>query len=190
MTKKRNRKGIILRLLTYLFHDKYLMALALIITFIGNYINLLVPRYSGNAVDAISAPGGVDFAGVFLNCRNMMICVVISVVLTYTTQRILIYISASITNRMRKQVFDHLMTMPVSFFDQHQAGDIISRISYDINTINTSLSGDLIMLLTTAITVVGSFIMMVRISPRMCIIFFFTTPMILLITRQDRKSVV
>ncbi len=187
--KKRNRKGIILRLLTYLFHDKYLMALALVITFIGNYINLLVPRFSGNAVDAISAPGGVDFAGVFLNCRNMMICVVISVVLTYTTQRILIYISASITNRMRKQVFDHLMTMPVSFFDQHQAGDIISRISYDINTINTSLSGDLIMLMTTAITVVGSFIMMIRISPRMCIIFFFTTPMILLITRHRARKV-
>ncbi len=187
--RKKNRKGIILRLLKYLFINKWLMITALLLTVISNYANLLVPRYSGTAIDAISAEGGVNFPLVYQSCMRMLAMVIVSAVFGYITQLVLIRISARITSQMRKEVFDHLLTLPVSFFDKHQAGDIISRISYDINTINTSLSGDLIMILTTAITVFGSLIMMIRISPVLCIIFVFTTPIIIFITRHRARKV-
>ena len=64
-----------------------------------------------------------------------------------------------------KEVFNHLLDLPVNYFDQHQTGDILSRLSYDIDTVNASLSNDLLQICTSIITVVGSFIMMVRISP-------------------------
>ena len=63
------------------------------------------------------------------------------------------------------------------FFDSHQTGDIISRISYDIDTVNASLSNDLVRILTTVITVVGALVMMMTISPKLVLVFAFTVPL-------------
>ena len=82
---------------------------------------------------------------------------------------------------MRKDVYDSLMKLPVSYFDKHQTGEILSRISYDIDTVNTSLSTDLVQILTSVITVVGSFFMMLSISPMLILIFVVTIPLSFLI---------
>ena len=67
-------------------------------------------------------------------------------------------LSRKIVYTMRKQVFDHLMEMPVGFFDTHATGDIISHISYDIDMVNASLSHDLLQILSSVVTVLGSLI--------------------------------
>ncbi len=77
---------------------------------------------------------------------------------------------------MRKQVFAHLLTLPVGYFDRNQTGDIVSRLSYDIDTINTSLSTDLLHIITSAITIIGSFTMMIVISPPLILVFAVTLP--------------
>ena len=181
--KKKNTKGTIVRLLKYLSKNKWFIVLALITTVSGNYLSLLIPRYTGYAIDAIGVNQTVDFGKVFYYCRWMLVLVAGSSVLSYITQALLIRISARTSEILRQEVFDHLLTLPVSFFDKHQAGDIISRISYDIDTINTSLSSDIVMITTTLFTVFGSLIMMIRISPLLCIVFVITTPMTLYITR-------
>ena len=84
---------------------------------------------------------------------------------------------------MRKDVFDKLLNLPVGYFDTKQTGDIISRITYDIDTINTSLSSDLIQIITTIITVIGAFSMMLVISPKLVLVFCFTVPLSIGITR-------
>ena len=71
----------------------------------------------------------------------------------------------------------------MGYFDTHQTGDVISRISYDIDTVNASLSNDLVQLLTTVITVAGALVMMVTISPRLVLVFAFTVPLSLFITK-------
>ena len=90
---------------------------------------------------------------------------------------------------MRQQVFDRLTELPVRFFDGHQTGDIVSRISYDIDTVNASLSNDLLQIAASVITVVGSFIMMVVISPALVLVFVITIPMSILFTRYMTKKV-
>jgi ATP-binding cassette subfamily B protein len=90
---------------------------------------------------------------------------------------------------MRKDVFNRLVTLPVGFFDRRQTGDIISIISYDIDTINTSLSNDLLQVLTSIITVVGSFVMMLSISKKLILVFAFTVPASILFTRYRTKKV-
>ena len=69
------------------------------------------------------------------------------------------------------------MRLPVSFFDTHAAGDIISRITYDVDTINTSLSNDVVSLAASFITVIGSLVMMLLISPPLVLIFVVTVPL-------------
>ena len=95
----------------------------------------------------------------------------------------MIHISRKVVYRMRKDVFHRLMDLPVGYFDTHQTGDIISRLSYDIDTVNTSLSNDLVQILTTIITVVGALSMMIVISPKLVLIFAFTVPLSMLITK-------
>ena len=102
---------------------------------------------------------------------------------SYMLQVLMIAISRKVVYRMRKDVFEKLLSLPVGYFDVHQSGDIISRISYDIDTVNVSLSDDVVQLLTTVITVSGAFVMMVLISPRLVLVFAFTLPLSVCITR-------
>ena len=101
----------------------------------------------------------------------------------------MIHFSQKIVYQMRQDVFNKLSILPVKYFDNHQTGDIVSRISYDIDTINASLSTDLLQIATSVITVVGSFIMMLRISPRLIIIFLFTIPASVIFTKYKTKQV-
>ena len=90
---------------------------------------------------------------------------------------------------MRQQVFNRLTELPVGYFDTHQTGDIVSRISYDIDTVNASLSNDLVQIAASVITVVGSFLMMVLISPVLVLVFAVTIPMSILFTRYMTRKV-
>ena len=85
---------------------------------------------------------------------------------------------------MRRDVFSRLMDLPVGYFDTRSTGDVISRISYDIDTINASLSHDVVQLLTTVITVGGALSMMVRISRQLVLVFAFTVPLSIFLTKQ------
>ena len=90
---------------------------------------------------------------------------------------------------MRKQLFEKLNTLPVGYFDTHATGDIISHISYDIDVINATLSHDLIQVMTSIYSVVGSLIFMWQISKPMILIFVVTVPVSVLFTRYRSKKV-
>lgn len=108
----------------------------------------------------------------------------VSAAMSYGLQVLMLTISRKVVYRMRQDVFERLMTLPVGYFDVHQTGDIISRISYDIDTVNASLSNDLVQLLTTVITVVGALVMMLTISPKLVLVFAFTVPLSVFITKS------
>jgi ATP-binding cassette subfamily B protein len=101
----------------------------------------------------------------------------------------MIRLSQRITYTMRKQVFEKLTTLPVGYFDTHATGDIISRLSYDIDTINATLSHDLIQVMTSLYTVIGSLVFMWRISKPMILIFVLTVPVSILFTRYRSRVV-
>ncbi len=182
--KKKNSSETLIRLGGYLLRHKWMLAGAVLFSVTGNAAALMIPYYSGKAIDAIGTPGSVSFGNVFMLCGKMFAFVAASSLFAYIAHIILIKVSSRITHEMRKEVFEHLLVLPVRFFDRNQAGDIISRISYDIDTINTSLSSDLVTVMTSIITVTGSFLMMLRISPRLCVVFFVTTPLIIFITKH------
>lgn len=188
-TKKRNKKGIFLRLSKYVLNQWPLFVLALALTLCANQLSLLGPRYSGAAIDAIEKTGGVDFTNVFKNIGFMLACYVISAILSFLLSVIMIQLSQRITYKMRKQVFEKLTTLPVNYFDTHATGDIISHLSYDIDTINSTLSHDLIQIMTSLYTVIGSLIFMWQISRPMILIFVLTVPASLLFTRYRSKKV-
>ena len=187
--KEKSKKGIFIRLSKYVLQQWPLFITALILTLSANVLSLLGPRYSGAAIDAIEFDGGVNFPVVWENVGYMITCYVISAILTYVLSIIMILLSQRIIYRMRKQVFEKLTTLPVNFFDTHATGDIISHLSYDIDTINSTLSHDLIQVMTSLYTVVGSLIFMWYISKPMLLIFAITVPVSILFTRYRSKVV-
>ena len=187
--KPKNKKGIFIRLSKYVLQQWPLFILALALTLGSNQLELLGPRFSGAAIDAIDLKSGVDFPAVWQNIGYMLGCYVISAILSYVLSLTMLNLSQRITYKMRKQVFEKLTTLPVSFFDTHATGDIISHLSYDIDTINSTLSHDLVQILTSIYTVVGSLIFMWQFSKPMILIFVLTVPVSLLFTRYRSKRV-
>jgi len=178
-----------LRLSKYVIEQWPLFLPALALTLLSNQLSLLGPRYSGKAIDAIEAVGGVNFPTVWENVTKMVFCYVISALLAYLLAVIMIKLSQRIIYKMRKQLFEKLNTLPVSYFDTHATGDIISHITYDIDTINSTLSHDLIQVMTSVYTVVGSLVFMWQISKPLILIFALTVPVSVLFTRYRSKKV-
>ncbi len=187
--KPKNRKGIFIRLSKYVLQQWPLFIVAILLTLGANQLSLLGPRYSGAAIDAIEIESGVNFPAVWENIIYMIACYLISALLSYVLSIVMISLSQRVIYKMRKQVFEKLTTLPVNYFDTHATGDIISHLSYDIDTINSTLSHDLVQILTSIYTVVGSLIFMWQISKPMILIFALTVPVSLLFTRYRSKKV-
>ncbi len=188
--KPTNTMAVIARLWKYL--AKYRVALILLFAamILSNLLELSVPLLSGQAVDAIGiTKGDVDFQRVFRNCGLMAACFAASSVLSYLLSTNLIRLSQEVSCDLRRAVFQKLVDLPVKYFDTHPAGDLISRICYDIDTVNASLSTDLIQVCTSFVTVVGSFIMLLIISPMLSCVFLVTVPISTLFSRRQIRRV-
>ncbi len=178
-----NKKATLLRLTLYLMQYKWLLLVAFMLTVGSNLLALIGPMLSGYAVDAIVGVGKVQFEKVFYYAAWMVAFYLVSSLLSYWLSILMITISKKVVKRMRKDVFDKLLKLPVGYFDTRQTGDIISRITYDIDTINGSLSSDLIQIVTTLITVTGALSMMLVISKSLVLVFCFTVPLSIGITK-------
>ncbi len=186
---KKRTKDVLLRLGEYILQQWPLFLVAIVLTLLSNQLSLLGPMYSGEAIDAMSLPTGVDFEAVWVNVGKMLICYIGSAILAYAMAVLMIHLSQRIVYTMRKQLFEKLTTLPVNYFDTHPVGDIISRISYDIDTVNSSLSHDLVQVMTSIYTVLGSLIFMWNISKPMILVFAITVPISIVFTRYRSKKV-
>ncbi|MDR2648973.1 MAG: ABC transporter ATP-binding protein/permease [Clostridiales bacterium] len=181
---------MIRRLWKYFSRYKWTMLIAVILSFGGNLLALLGPKLSGYAIDAISpGVGKVDFAIVFHYAWQMLLFYFLSSLISYVLAFIMVRLSRGIVYSMRNDVYNHLMKLPVKFYDTHLIGNVLNVLSYDIDTIAASLSNDIVQMLASVITIVGSFFMMVSISPRLLLIFVATIPVSILFTRYRSKKV-
>ncbi len=188
MKLRLSKTYVLKRIGGYLLHHIPSLAAALALMILSNLLSLAGPKVAGTAVDAIKE-GGVDFGTVFRCCAVMAALYTASAVLSYILSLVMLGISKKITKQLRRDIFDKLSTLPTSFFDSHQTGDIISRISYDVDTLGSSLASDFIQLGAGFITVVGAFVMMCTISVPMLSIFVVTVPMTVAFTAYKTKCV-
>lgn len=182
---KMKKTAILSRLLPYLLRYKMLLITCILLSIGGNLLALAGPYVSGLAVDAMElGTGKVDFSSVGFYSVLMVLLYIASAVLSYALTRLMIVISRRVVNTMRRDVFNKLTELPVSYFDTNQTGDILSRISYDIDTINTSLSNDIVQVFASVVTVVGALAMMLAISPVLVLVFVVTVPLSFLLTKK------
>lgn len=182
---KRKKMHTFKRVLSYLFQYKAFMAIAIILSIASNSFALIGPNLSGLAIDNIGlGQGEVNFQKVFYYCKLMILFYIISATLTYILSLIMLEISKKISYRLRKDLFEHILTLPVGYFDTHKTGDIISKISYDIDTLNSTLTSDLVTICSSVITVVVSFVSMLMISTKLVLVFVVTIPITIVLTKK------
>lgn len=187
--KKVNVKYTIKRLLSYLKPTLPLF----IVVFLGNLLSvvtsLLGPYVCGLAVGEIKADGTTDFNVITYYCILLAAVYVASEVINYATTVGMAYVARKMTGAMRADLFKRLVNLPVGYFDTRQAGDVISVLSYDIDTVGASLANDVILVLKSAVLVVGSLVMMLVIAAPLVLVFAVTIPLSLILTRVLAKKV-
>ena len=187
---KLSRGVLLTRLWRYLGRNRFLLVLALVLSVSSSLLALYGPKLSGEAINAIDlGAGNVDFDTVFRCAALMAVFYILSACLTYLLNVVMIRLSRRVSKQMRHDVFENLTALPVSFFDRSQTGDIISTITYDVDTVNQSLSTDLLQILQSTVTVTVSLVMMLTIAPKLVLIFLFTIPITILFTRWLARRV-
>ena len=186
--RPRDAKGALRRILQYLMEYRWWVLLFLICTFLSNIGNLLGPQFAGEAIGVVEegcrlGPGHVDMSAVGRYALLMLACYAGGSVMSFLVSVGMMRVGRRVARNMRRDVFNKLMALPVGYFDRNQAGDIISRVSYDVDVVCTSLSTDVIQILTSTVTVAGSFVMMCVISPPLVLCMAATIPVSILFTR-------
>ena len=183
------KKHVLRRLARFLRPYAPWLTASVVLTAASNLLSLAAPLLSGRAVDAVGVSGGVDFPRVFQYCGGMLACYGLSSVLNYVIAARLIKIGQSVSYDLRKAAFDRMSELPVEYFDTHPAGDLVSRVCYDVDTVNAAVSTDLLHICTSALTVAGSFLMLLVISPPLTGVFFVTVPLSLFLTRFQMRRI-
>ncbi|MFA5562154.1 MAG: ABC transporter ATP-binding protein [Eubacteriales bacterium] len=188
--RQKDVKQILRRLWAYLYAEKHLLILSLVLVLIANLLALFGPALLGKAIAAIGTQQGqVDFRRVFSYVGVLVIFYLASALLSYIQSVMMIRLSQHVVGKMRRDVFAKLSSLPAGFYDRRQTGDIISVISYDINTVNESISHDFIQICASTVTIVGSFLMMLFIKPALVLVFVVTIPLSVIFTRQMSRIV-
>ena len=186
--KPQNAGKTLRRLLKYMMEYGWIFFILLIFAFASNVGNLLGPNFAGKAITAAAAgKGKVDMQTVIHYGLLMLLVYVGSNILSFLVNIGMMRVGRFVARNLRRDVFNKLMELPVGYFDKHLAGDIISRVSYDIDVVCTSLSSDIVQILTSLVTVIGSFVMMCMISLPLVLCMVFTIPVSILFTRYMGK---
>ena len=184
--RPRDYKYVYLRLWKYLSYHKWTLILALTLTVLSGTLGINGTALAGEAIGAIA---GESEGSVYYYLLLMVICYTASTVISYLLSVMMVSISHKMACKMRTDVYNKLLKLPVSFFDKKQTGEIVSTVTYDINTVNESLSTDFIQIVSSLVTVVYSFVLMLTVSPVLILVFVVTIPCSLLFTRFISRRV-
>lgn len=181
--RPKDTKGTLIKLYKTLLPFKVLIIFVVVLSIFSCVLSLLGPYFCGEAINEVEkGPGMIDFSIVWKWAVMMLVSYLFSEVVYLTINLIMVSVSKKTGYILRKECFEKLHRLPVSVFDDNSAGDILSRISYDVDVVATSIQTDISQIITTIITVLGSFFMMLKISLPLSCITMVTLPITIIYT--------
>ncbi len=188
--KPKDAKKTLVKLIKYIGKSKYLVLSVMLTTILSTLLNLTGPRLQGKAIDAITITAGkpsVDF--------DELIRVLLLMLLVYLGSAAIQIIqgiaSAKITQTtvytMRSDLFRKISYLPIRYTDTHAHGDIMSRMTNDVDNISMTLSSSISSLISAALTLIGAFSMLIFYDWRMAIISLVTIPLTIIVSTNLSK---
>ncbi|MEW9094925.1 MAG: ABC transporter ATP-binding protein [Clostridiaceae bacterium] len=190
--KAKDFKGTLKRLLGYLKPLKFQLIAVFIMAILSTTFTILSPDILGKVtttlfngiVERFKVPNtAIDFDYIYRTLAILAALYISSAFFAYIQQYIMAGVAQKTVLNMRKDVNEKLSRLPLKFFDSHTHGEILSRVTNDVDNISSTLQQSITQLITSVITIVGIIIMMFRISPIMTLITFITLPLSVIITK-------
>jgi ATP-binding cassette subfamily B multidrug efflux pump len=183
--KAKNFKGSILRLMDYMRPYWFPMILCIIFSALSTVFTIIGPKILGNATTTLAngiiakyaGTGSIDFAKIFTILRNLTIIYLISLLFSYLQGWIMAGVSQKITYNLRKEISAKINRLPLKYFDHQTHGEVLSRMTNDVDTVSQSLTQSLQQILTSLVQVIGIMIMMFTISVPMTIMALVVVPL-------------
>jgi ATP-binding cassette, subfamily B, multidrug efflux pump len=186
VVKAKDFKKTIKRLWYYFGKERKLLALIFVLVISSAIIGLAAPYLIGKAIDSMSG-SFVNFGLLQVIATTLIAAYIIDVVLSVAQGWLMAGISQRIVQNLRNTVFAKLQKLTVSFFDLRTHGEIMSRLSNDMENISSTISQATIQLLSSVITVTGALVMMLILSPLLTLASVITIPMVFLVTKSVAK---
>ena len=187
--KAKDFKGTIAKLFRYLKPYYFKLVIVIIFAAASTVFSIVGPKILAKATDKlsegimakVSGTGGIDFEYIGYIIWILVGLYLVSALFSYIQGFITSTISQRVAYDLRTSISKKMDRMPLSYFDRHTSGDILSRVTNDIDTIAQSLNQSMSQVITSSVTVVGIFIMMLSISPQMTIIAVCVLPVSMLL---------
>ena len=187
--KAKDFKGTIAKLFRYLKPYYFKLVVVIIFAAASTVFSIVGPKILAKATDKlsegimakVSGTGGIDFEYIAYIIWILVGLYLVSALFSYIQGFITSTISQRVAYDLRTSISKKMDRMPLSYFDRHTSGDILSRVTNDIDTIAQSLNQSMSQVITSSVTVVGIFIMMLSISPQMTIIAVCVLPVSMLL---------
>ena len=183
--KPKNASGTLKRLLKYIGKSKYLFLSLLIIMLFTTLLSLLAPALQGVAIDTITLKEGdlsIDFKKFILMLFCLGMIYIFSSVFTYLQGICSAKLSQYTVKTMRRDLFGKIERLPISYIDRHSHGDIMSRMTNDVENVSNTISQSVMSLFSGALTILGTIVIMIYYSPLLTLVSFITLPLTLFLT--------
>ena len=183
--KAKNFKGTMKQLLSYLKDYHLRIAIVLVLVVCSTIINVVGPKISGQITTKIyegivskySLGTGIDFNGILRIVITMIILYASGALINYISNLIMTKTSVDLTYRLRNDIACKINKLPLKFFDKHSHGEVLSRVTNDVDTIANNLSNTVTQILSSVVSVIGVLYMMFSISFKLTIIALFVLPL-------------
>ena len=194
--RSENFGNVVRRLLHRLRPERLRVVAVLLFAVVSVTLTVIGPRILGHAtnivVAGIQTPAGIDFADLHMVLLRALLIYVGAAILSYTQSYILAGVVQRSMSKLRSDVEDKLNRLPIGYVDSQPRGDLLSRVTNDIDNVAQSLQQTLSMMLTSTLTIIGVVVMMISISPLLALITIITVPASLvvmkLITARSKKK--
>lgn len=188
--KPKNAKKTLVRLAKYIGKSRIILLAIVVLTVIVALTDLVGPKLQQLAIDTISVTEGrvtVDLEAMLGYLAIMGVFFIISASLTFVQERLSVSLSTSTVYIMRRELFEKIARLPIKYTDTHRHGDIMSRMTNDIDNVSSAISQSLTSLFSGVITIIGAVSMMLYISPAVTLVAIITIPLTILVTSTLSK---
>ena len=185
--KPKDMRGTIRRLWGLFGAEKWKLIAVFIIATLGSGVGLLGPWFIGRAVDAMATAAGVDFPKLYGIIALLAAAYVIGALLSWLQEWWIAGVAQRIVMIVRRSLFDKLQHLPLAFFDSRTHGELMSRLTNDVDNVSAMLSSSTTQLFSSVLMVLGSLSMMLYLSPILTVLTLFTVPLTLTLSGQVAK---
>lgn len=189
MNKKKNT---VLRIIGYLKSYKLPLFATIIFTIFTSILQIISPKLMGNITTRIfenlKNKAVIDFEFIINICTILVIIYIVQGIFEYFTGRILVGVTQKLIARLRREISEKVRYIPTEFFDNNSTGDLLSRMTNDVETLGKNLQQTVSSLLSSVVLIVGILFVMIKISPILTLVFLFTLPVTYFSTKYISKK--